>query len=170
MKPEQSSSQNKSPRLKRLAWKVFYRRLAKRGASANVIIEDEAGRLLVVKAHYKPYWSLPGGWIDRDETPRQAAVREVFEELGVQLHEHELVFDSVITRISETADTYLFVFRFVKPFASTTPLRLQAKELSEYDWVTKDDIAKKRHGRHYNRAPKNWASEIPATYLEHRIN
>jgi len=36
-------------------------------------------------------WQLPGGWIDRAESPEQAARREVFEETGLQLQEVRFV-------------------------------------------------------------------------------
>jgi 8-oxo-dGTP diphosphatase len=32
-------------------------------------------------------WQLPGGWINRGESPRQAARREVVEETGLQLRD-----------------------------------------------------------------------------------
>jgi len=43
------------------------------------------GRVLLVQASYRRELSLPGGWIDRNEAPEQAARRELFEELGVEL-------------------------------------------------------------------------------------
>lgn len=36
-------------------------------------------------------WSLPGGGIEKSETPKQAAVREVEEETGIKINEDELV-------------------------------------------------------------------------------
>ena len=43
------------------------------------------GRVLLVQASYRHELSLPGGWIDRGEAPEQAARRELFEELVVEL-------------------------------------------------------------------------------------
>ena len=36
-------------------------------------------------------WQLPGGWINRGESPRQAARREVVEETGLQLRDMHFV-------------------------------------------------------------------------------
>ncbi len=36
-------------------------------------------------------WQLPGGWIERGESPQQAARREVSEETGLQLREMNFV-------------------------------------------------------------------------------
>lgn len=140
----------------------------KRASSANVIIEDKRGRLLVLKAHYKPYWSLPGGFIDEGDTPREAAIREVQEEIGIELDAQNLEFAAFVDRISEVADTYLFVFRVIDPVGSDIKLTLQPDEIAEYDWVTRADILNKTRG-HYNTAVKNWASDSPETYLEHFI-
>ena len=51
------------------------------------VIRDDQGRVLLVRQTYHrgERWGVPGGWIRRGETPRQAAARETFEELGVQV-------------------------------------------------------------------------------------
>ncbi|MCP4335709.1 MAG: NUDIX domain-containing protein [Gammaproteobacteria bacterium] len=36
-------------------------------------------------------WQLPGGWLNRGESPRQAARREVVEETGLQLRDMDFV-------------------------------------------------------------------------------
>jgi len=153
-----------------LPWWLFYATRKKRAASANVICESHQGNLLVVKAKYKPYWSLPGGWIDRNESPRDAAIRELHEEIGLEVRAEELELASVINRISRRADTYLFVFRLKNRLDENVELKLQPSEIAGYDWVSKQDIRQKRQDRHYNRAPKNWAADSPETYLENRIN
>src|SRR4051794_6081139 len=33
---------------------------------------------------YKAYWDIPGGYVEPGETPRDACVREVYEELGIR--------------------------------------------------------------------------------------
>lgn len=45
-------------------------------------IEREDGRVLMTEARMG--WTLPGGGIERGETPEQAAVREAWEEVGVR--------------------------------------------------------------------------------------
>lgn len=50
---------------------------------AAVLLSDEAGRSLIVEPSYKPYWELPGGAVEADESPMMAARREVKEELGL---------------------------------------------------------------------------------------
>ena len=66
--------------------------LEKRMSSAAIALYDATGRVLVVKAHYKHYWSFPGGVVDAGETPRQAAVRETKEEVGVAVEADALAF------------------------------------------------------------------------------
>lgn len=41
--------------------------------------------ILLVRNSYLPYYNLPGGYIRRGETPRQAAQRELLEEVGMSI-------------------------------------------------------------------------------------
>lgn len=40
------------------------------------------GRILLVREKRDGLWTLPGGWADPNETPRQAVEREIIEEAG----------------------------------------------------------------------------------------
>ena len=52
----------------------------------RVIVVTEH-RVLLVSHWYAPgVWTLPGGGINRDETPQEAAIREVREETGLMVH------------------------------------------------------------------------------------
>jgi ADP-ribose pyrophosphatase YjhB (NUDIX family) len=51
--------------------------------AADVLIRDEAGRVLLVDPTYKDGWDLPGGMVEANESPRAAAARELGEELGL---------------------------------------------------------------------------------------
>lgn len=50
---------------------------------AHVVMRHPDGRLLLCQTTFKPDWELPGGIVEPGEPPRQGAVREVKEELGV---------------------------------------------------------------------------------------
>ena len=55
---------------------------------AAACLVERDGRVLMVQRKYPPYvgqWTLPAGYIEWDETPEQAAVRETQEETGLQV-------------------------------------------------------------------------------------
>lgn len=153
----------------RLPWSEFYEGLEKRVASSGVLIENQRGELLVLKANYKEKWSPPGGVIDAGETPLQAAIRETSEETGVTLDAQDLSFQSTIVRLGPDAITYLFVFRATKLLEDSYKIALDRTEIDEYDWVSADTVRDGRDGRLYNHAVQNWASEEPLSYLEAMI-
>jgi 8-oxo-dGTP diphosphatase len=53
---------------------------------AGCVITDDYGRLLLLH-RYRGHgqWELPGGKVEEDENPADAAIRELREELGVQV-------------------------------------------------------------------------------------
>jgi len=51
--------------------------------SVNVLIENEAGEILMTQRSDNGNWAIPGGAIDLGESLKQAAVRETFEETGI---------------------------------------------------------------------------------------
>ncbi len=54
------------------------------------------GEILLVRTSYHGYYSLPGGYVKSKETAIQAAIRELKEEIGLEMKpsELELVVDS----------------------------------------------------------------------------
>ena len=58
-------------------------RQARKRVAADVLIRDEAGRVLIVDPTYKEGWDLPGGMIEANEAPRAGLARELAEELGI---------------------------------------------------------------------------------------
>ncbi len=69
---------------------------------AMCIIERTDGSLLFVRHSYRSRWGVPGGLLNRREDPADAARREVWEEVGLEvelLGEPAVVVDAVPQRV-----------------------------------------------------------------------
>jgi ADP-ribose pyrophosphatase YjhB (NUDIX family) len=68
-------------------------RYINRGVSVDaVIIKD--GKILLIKRGREPfmgYWALPGGYVEWDESAEESVVREVAEEVGVNVDSWRLI-------------------------------------------------------------------------------
>jgi 8-oxo-dGTP pyrophosphatase MutT (NUDIX family) len=60
-------------------------------------IFNDAGEVLLMEHVFRPYfpWGLPGGWVERGESPAEAVRREVKEELGLQVEVKHLLLCEV---------------------------------------------------------------------------
>ena len=107
-----------------------YRRLE----GAHVLATDDEGRILVVRTTYLgPEWMLPGGRVERGETPHAAAVRETREETGLDVRVDRLVLVD-----AHRARGVSFVFRGRVTGGELEP---QFGEIEEAGWVSRDEIA-----------------------------
>ncbi len=59
-------------------------KISRRGAMAVVLSEDRQ-KVLLHRREIFFLWDLPGGGVEKDETPEQAAVRETREEMGYEI-------------------------------------------------------------------------------------
>lgn len=59
-------------------------RIPRKRAASGALIRDEAGRILFVEPVYKPTLDIPGGTTEENESPLDACIREVREELGIE--------------------------------------------------------------------------------------
>ena len=60
--------------------------------SVAACVFDEHGRMLMaLHAEAEPLWAPPGGIVEPDESPADAVVREVREEIGLDIRVHDLI-------------------------------------------------------------------------------
>ncbi len=67
---------------------------------AEAAIFDIEGRILLVQRSDDGLWCLPCGWVEPNESPEEAAVREAREETGLEVQPRQLV--DVFTRKPNT--------------------------------------------------------------------
>ena len=80
-------------------------------------------------------WEFPGGKLEQDETPQQAIVRELNEELGIQSEASEILFEETFQYPDKIVTLY-----FVK--IDTFSPEPKALEHQEIRWVNSNDFPK----------------------------
>ncbi|MEU3447836.1 NUDIX hydrolase [Streptomyces thermolilacinus] len=105
--------------------------------AADVLLRDAAGRVLLVNPTYKPGWDLPGGMAEANEPPEETAVRELSEELGLEVTVRGLLVVDWVAPHGPWDDQLAFIFDGVT-LDVPGELRPQDEELSEAAYVTLD--------------------------------
>jgi ADP-ribose pyrophosphatase YjhB (NUDIX family) len=62
-----------------------------RRQGADALVQDDGGRVLLVRRSDDGRWAMPGGWVEPGETPADAAVRETLEETGLVVTDPRVV-------------------------------------------------------------------------------
>jgi 8-oxo-dGTP diphosphatase len=63
----------------------YLQQLPKKICSAGVLFTNSDNQILLLEPTYKPAWEIPGGVVEQQESPRFAAMREVKEEIGLDI-------------------------------------------------------------------------------------
>lgn len=145
----------------------FLRTQVARPASAGVVLCDVRDRALVLKAHYKPYWSFPGGWIEDGQTPRDAALRELKEEANITLTPSEVRLLYTINRASNIMQSYQFIFAATSVYDAAVPICLQVEEIDDYMFVSKDEVL--ADIENFGGAVRLWAQGATQSYYEQQL-
>lgn len=110
--------------------------MSKKHYVVKIFLVNEQDEILILRRSYTAprralTWDLPGGFIEPDEDAATAAIRELFEETGVEL-------DSIqepLLIVDEQADRLIFRYFFVAVSQSTV-IKL-SYEHDQFMWVTK---------------------------------
>ncbi len=90
------------------------------------------GEVLLVKNSYVPYYSLPGGYLRRGESPQQGAVRELHEEVGISASADQL--ELVLERTHDWEGKRDHVRIFSLDLASRPEFEVDHREVIEASW------------------------------------
>ena len=111
--------------------------------SANGCVFDRSGRLLVARHGDVGLWASPGGGIDPDERPQDAVVRELREELGIEVEVRGLIgvyggpeFRTLYPNGHEVAYV-IAVYGCALVSGTPTP---DGDEINDARWVTEQEL------------------------------
>ncbi len=111
---------------------------------AGALFVDELSRVLLVEPTYKAYWELPGGVVEDGESPGTAAVREVREELGLDVPLGRLVVVDWVPPGLYPDDGLMLIFDGGElDLAQTSAIVLQTEELRSWAWCDETEATKR---------------------------
>ncbi len=132
--------------IRKLYWFLF--RPHTQGVKVVIFHDND---VFLIKNSYGSYsWTLPGGNIEKNETPESAAIREVKEEIGINLNEVHLIKKQFSDR--EYKKDTIFIF---KSETNTIDYSIDKNEIKDAGWfhmhslpdelssITKEILSKK---------------------------
>jgi ADP-ribose pyrophosphatase YjhB (NUDIX family) len=110
---------------------------AKKRIAAAALIRNEVGQFLLVEPTYKATWLLPGGVVEANEDPLGGCMREVREELGLDLTVGPMLVVDWVPRHGVWGDSLQFIFDGGQLTGEQAAgLRLQESEIRTAEFVT----------------------------------
>lgn len=143
--------------------------LPRKRMAAGVLLRDGSGRVLLVEPTYKDYWEVPGGCVEADESPYDAAVREAKEELGLSITPRRLLVVDWVPPRPDRTEGVIFVYDGgIAGKDIEKQINLNQGELRSWAWSTESqadsrlsDLLARRV-----RAARQAALNQATTYLE----
>jgi len=133
---------------------------------AQGVIHNSAGEILLCELTYKQEWDLPGGVVDPHESPAHAVVREIREEMQVEVSPRSLVAVNWLPPWRGWDDASLFVFDLGVDDDVIARARLEPRELLALHWCTLDQV-ERRAAPYVTRMLRRLARQTDGTaYLE----
>lgn len=111
---------------------------------AQGLLRDENDRVLLCELTYKSEWDLPGGVIERGEAPALGLVRELQEELGIDVTVRGLVTVNWLPAWRGWDDACVFVFDLGVVSADLVEqMTFQRTEIRGVHWCDLDRVAER---------------------------
>ena len=112
----------------------------KREFSAGGIVFKD-GLVLLTKHSQNKHWSFPKGWIEKGQTSKEAALREVKEEGGVEAEIIEKIGDSKYVYTLNGEKIFKIVIYFLMRYISGDP-KDHDWEVEEAGWFNPEEALK----------------------------
>ena len=118
----------------------YFKALPKKRMASGVLLFNERNELLLVKPSYKDHWSIPGGVVDRNESPREAGIRETKEEVNIELKDLKFLCVEYTRKNKDEDLFFLFNGGQVTP-QQISDIKIDPDEISEFRFASIEEAA-----------------------------
>jgi 8-oxo-dGTP diphosphatase len=125
-------------------------------------------KVLLVRKTYGNQWDIPGGYVDRGESPAAACEREMYEELGLRRTAKRLLVNDWAPNDAE-GDKLLYIFDCGELGMDERNIRVDGVEIEKVEWVPVGEVGHfliPRLARRVEQAYRAHTSGV-VLYLEH---
>jgi len=103
------------------------------------LLFDEQDRILITQrhedAHLGGYWEFPGGRIEKGERPKKALIREIKEEVDIDIVVHTLFWRESVAYDSRSVNIRFYLAEMDPPGQQVSPL-----EVADFRWVSMPEL------------------------------
>jgi len=115
----------------RAYWKIF----KPKSRGSKVIVEHNGKYLSVRNSYGYKRWNFPGGRIEKGESPEEAGIREVKEEIGIDLVDTKSVGTIVSTAEGKTDEIHILYGKSI-----TDEILPDEFEIEETKWFSRENV------------------------------
>ena len=108
------------------------------------LLRNERDEYLLCELTYKPEWDLPGGVVEPGESPATGLLREIREELGLELPPTRMTAINWLPPWSGWDDACVVVFDLgIVPASAVQRMRLEPTEIRYVHWCDLDRVVER---------------------------
>lgn len=113
----------------------------------HAVIKNEKDEYLIIKRtlvkrgiyNYEGgKWDIPGGTVEELELPNRALAREVKEEVGLEITENNIIFET--SQIDTQKNQIFTTLIYLCECKSNNRIKLNLEEHDEYKWLSGNEI------------------------------
>ena len=109
---------------------------------AHTLIEKDGKYLLIKRSKikrgrpnvYPYYWDIPGGSVEENEMPREAALREAMEEVNQKLQIDKIIHED--SQFDASKDTVFTRLVYASRIVEQRDIILDAEEHTDFVWIS----------------------------------
>ena len=109
---------------------------------AHTLIEKDGKYLLIKRSKikrglpnvYPSYWDIPGGSVEENELPREAAIREAIEEVNQKLRINKIIHED--SQFDASKDTVFTRLVYAGEILEERDFILDPEEHTDFKWIS----------------------------------
>jgi len=109
---------------------------------AHTLIEKDGKYLLIKRSKikrglpnvYPSYWDIPGGSVEENELPREAALREAMEEVNQKLRINKIIHED--SQFDASKDTVFIRLVYAGEILEERDFILDPEEHTDFKWIS----------------------------------